>query len=407
MSPRARFHRLIIMILIAVSFFYGGFYYGQRGYEVEIKKNPPTVTIVNKNPGDQTIDFSSFWVVWDMVSSDYLDRPVDAEKMLQGAIKGMVDSLGDPYTAYLPPAVNEAVNDSLNSTYQGIGAELALKEGQLIIVAPLDGSPAKAAGIRPGDAILSIEDESTVGITISEAVATIRGDAGTQITLTIFREGASETQDITIERGVIKMDSVIWEDKGDGVAYIRVGRFGQDTNAEWSRVVKELVSQMDQLDSLVVDVRGNPGGYMLSAVYVAGEFFTGKPVLFQEAATGEQIPLDAKNNEGEFTDLPQVYVLIDGGSASAAEILAAALKDHIGAVLIGTKSFGKGTIQDARDFNDGSGIHITTGKWLTPSKAWLHENGLEPDIVVEITPEHIDNEFDAQLEKALELAREI
>ena len=406
MSAKAKFQRLLITILIAVSFFYGGYYYGKRGFEFEVKRNPPEIKIVNKNPGDQEVDFALFWRVWELVQQEYLDRPVDGQQMLYGAISGMVSSLGDPYTAFLPPDLNKAVTESLNSEYQGIGAELGLKEGQLVIVAPLDGSPAKAAGIRSGDKIYEIEGVSTIGISISEAVAKIRGDAGTISTLLIGREG-EESQEIKIKRNVIKIDSVVWEDKGDGTVYIRVSRFGQGTNDEWEKVVKEVNVKMDELDAVVLDLRGNPGGYMLSAIHIAGEFFSGKTVVVQQAATGEQVDYPSKKNQGQFTKIPGIFVLVDEGSASASEILAAALREHSKAVLIGTKTFGKGTIQDAKDFGDGSGIHLTTNKWLTPSKDWIHDVGITPDIVIEFTEEDITNNNDTQLNKALELAKEI
>lgn len=405
-TPKIKFQKVLIIILIGVSFFYGGYYFGKRGFEFEVKKNPPKIKIINNNPGDQEVDFDLFWEVWDMVQTDYLERPVDGQQMLYGAISGMVQSLGDPYTAFLPPEINEAVTDSLNSTYQGIGAELGLRDGQLIIVAPLDGSPAKAAGIKAGDAILKIEGESTIGITITEAVAKIRGDAGTISTIEIGREGEA-SQEIKIKRDVIKVDSVVWEDKGEGTAYIRISRFGQDTNEEWGNVVEEISMEMDELDAIVLDLRGNPGGYMMSAIHIAGEFFTNKTVLVQQSATGEEIKYPTKRTSGKFTDVPGIFVLVDEGSASASEILAAALSKHVKAELIGMKTFGKGTIQDARDFEDGSGIHITTNKWLTPNSVWVHDEGIEPDIEVEITEEDFEAGNDSQLEKALELAKEI
>lgn len=406
MSAKAKFQRFIIVVLIAVSFFYGGYYYGKRGFEFEVRKNPPEIKVVNKYPGDQKVDFALFWRVWDLVQQEYLERPVDGQQMLYGAISGMVASLGDPYTAFLPPELNEAVTESLNSEYQGIGAELGLRDGQLIVVAPLDGSPAKEAGIRAGDKILEIEGESTAGITISEAVAKIRGDAGTVSTLLITRD-SREPEEVKILRDVIKIDSVTWEDKGDGTVYIRVSRFGQDTNGEWERVVDEIDTQMDELDAIVLDLRGNPGGYLLSAVHIAGEFFSNKAVLIQQSATGEEIDYPTKRNSGKFNEVPGIFVLVDEGSASASEILAAALRDHRDAVLVGMKTFGKGTIQDAKEFEDGSGLHLTTNKWLTPSKEWVHDKGVEPDVIVEFSEDDINNNNDVQLNKALELAREI
>lgn len=182
-----RFQRILISFLIAVSFFYGGYYMGKSGYLFELRKNPPIVTVINQTPSNQDLDFSLFWEVWNMVGDDYLERPVDRQKMMYGAIQGMVNALGDPYTSYLPPQVNEVVTDAINGTYKGIGAELGLRDGQLIIVAPLDGSPAKEAGVLAGDKILEIESNGTVGISLTEAVSKIRGEAGTLSTLKLQR----------------------------------------------------------------------------------------------------------------------------------------------------------------------------------------------------------------------------
>jgi carboxyl-terminal processing protease len=400
-----KFQRLLLTLLIAVGCFAGGFYTGRRGFTFAIRRNPPKIIVANQYPAEQKIDFALFWRVWDIVSQEYLERPVDAQKMMYGAIEGMVSSLGDPYTSFLAPKVNEAVSDALNGNYQGIGAELGLKDGQLIIVSPLDGSPAKAAGLRAGDKILEVGSTSTYGMTISEAVSQIRGPSGTTVSLTVQTDVESPRK-ISITRGVINIPSITWMDKGDGIAYIRLSRFGGDTNKDWAKAVAEVNVNMKELDAIILDLRGNPGGYMLSAAYIAEEFFRDKPVVYQESATGKQDVIMAKR-VGTFDKVPVVYVLIDGGSASASEIVAAALRENIGAKLIGTKSFGKGTIQKAEDFEDGSGIHLTIAKWLTPKKEWVHKVGITPDFVVERSQEDINNNRDPQLDKAIELAKEI
>ena len=399
-----KFQRILITFLIAVSFFYGGYYFGKRGFVFEVRKNPPQIEITNKLPANGELDFSLFWEVWDMLNTTYLERPIDQKAMMYGAISGMVQALGDPYTSFLPPAVNESFMDSMGGKYEGIGAELSIKDGNLIIVSPFDGSPAKNAGARPGDKILQIEETSTAGMSTSEAVSLIRGDSGTTVKL-VLQTGNSDPREVTITRGVITVASVTWEDKGDGTAYIRISRFGTDTNNEWDKVVSELNVKMEELDAVIVDVRGNPGGYLESAVHISEDFFRGKTVLFEETSVGKQIPFDT-SKVGIFKDIPAVFVLIDQGSASASEILAVALKDNIGAKLIGAKSFGKGTIQDAKDFKDGSGIHITIAKWLTPNKVWVHGKGIEPDVPVEITDEDLNNQVDSQLNKAIEMAKE-
>ncbi len=380
---------------------------GKRGYQVDIKRNPPKVEFINKAPDAQKVDFSLFWQAWDQVSADYLNRPVDPKKMLYGAISGMVESLGDPYTSFLPPDVNKVVTNSLNGSYEGVGMELGIKDGQLIVVAPLDGSPAKSAGIMAGDKILEIEGVSTAGITVTEAVSKIRGEAGTLSTLRIQRD-LIEPFIKTVKREKITVASVTWEDKGQGTAYIRVSRFGADTNGDWDNVVKEVNVKMRELDSIVLDLRGNPGGYLQSAVHIASDFYTSKPVLYEETALGEQLPFNAQGTP-DFARIP-VFILIDGGSASASEILASALKENIDAVLVGQQSFGKGTIQDAKEFKDGSGLHITIAKWLTSQKKWVGDKGengkigLAPDEVVEITTDDINAQKDPQLDKVLELA---
>lgn len=401
-----KFKRLVVIILVAVGFYYGGYYTGKRGFVFEIRKNPPYVEIINKYPKNQTVDFSLFWDVWDEVSKNYLDRPVDTKKMLYGAVSGMVSSLGDPYTAFLPPEVNKTITSALNGNYQGIGAELGInKDSQLVVVSPLQGSPAKAAGIMAGDVILEIEGQPAVSMTVSEAVSKIRGDSGTMVTLKLSRIG-KDAFVTRIQRGVINVPSITWEDKGEGTAYIRISRFGSDTNENWAKVSQEVNTKMPELDAIILDLRGNPGGYLQSAVYIAGEFFKNKPVVWQEDSLGNQTPLNT-DRIGNFQKVPAVFVLIDEGSASASEILAAALRVNAKAKLVGAKSFGKGTIQDTQDFKDGAGLHITIAKWLTTDKQWIHKTGLQPDVVVPTTEEDITNKVDPQLDKAIELAKQI
>lgn len=405
MTSFEKFQRFFITLLIGIIFFYGGYYLGKRGYVFEVRKNPPKIEVVNRYPNDKKVDFKQFWDVWDMINKSYLERPVDAQKMVNGAISGMVASLGDPYTSYLPPEVNKTMSNALNGKYEGIGAELGLKDNQLIMVAALDGSPAKAAGLKAGDKIIKIDTIGTSGITLTEAVSKIRGAASTTVVLNIQTDDQAP-RDVALTRGIINVASVTWQDKGNGIAYIRISRFGGDTNEEWSKAVSEINVKMTQLSSVIVDVRGNPGGYLQSAVYIAEDFFRNKPVVFEEMPTGEQLPLMAKR-VGSLTEVPTVFVLIDSGSASASEILAAALRENINAKLIGVKSFGKGTIQDASDFSDGAGVHITIAKWLTPNKEWIHKIGLEPDVKIERTDDDLNKNVDPQLDKAIDLAKEL
>jgi carboxyl-terminal processing protease len=408
MSPLKRFQQTLIVLLLLVGTFYIGNYYGQKGYEIQIKKSAPLVTIKNRDTYPDEVDFALFWEVWEQVRARHLNRPFDPQKMVYGAISGMVESLEDPYTSFLDPDQNEVITSEINGEYQGIGAELGIKDGQLIVIAPLDGSPAKAAGVMAGDKILKIEEENTIGISLTEAVSKIRGDIGTVCTLT-FQRGNGDPFEIKITRDEITVASVTWKDKGDGVAYIRISRFGGETNREWTQTVSEINLKMEELDAVVLDLRGNPGGYMDSAIYIASEFLaSNKVVMYQEDALDDLIEYK-DNRSGSFERLPKIYIMIDGGSASASEILAAGLKENLDdlVVLVGEKSFGKGTIQDARDFKDGSGLHLTVAKWLTPKKNWVHDIGIEPDVVVEVTTEDVVEGRDPQLDKVLELAKEI
>jgi len=293
----------------------------------------------------------------------------------------------------------------LEGIYEGIGAELGIRQGQLIIVAPLSGSPAEGEGVRAGDKILKIEGVSTAGVSISEAVSKIRGTAGTKIILT-FQRGDGPEFEVAITRARITVKSVLSEAKGEGLFYLEVSRFGNSTNGEWDAVVREVRNQGSEIRGIVLDLRNNPGGFLSAAVYLASEFLAKGTVVIQEDARGgkQVISVQQTKNGHAFAEVP-VVVLINAGSASASEILAAALQERGGARLVGEQSFGKGTVQDAVDFEDGSGLHLTVTKWLTPSGRWVHEGGLAPDFAIELTEEDGNAGRDPQLDKAFDLLR--
>src|SRR3989344_4683103 len=228
------------MLLVALGIF-GGYYFGVQGYEVKIKESYKNIEIVDKDPEiPSTVSFAKFWMVWDMVSDEHIKKPIDPSKLLDGAIAGMVSAVGDPYTIYLNTERNTEAKSDLNGEYQGIGAQLCFDENNiLIIVAPLDGSPAESIGIKAGDKILNIDGKTTQGISVEEAVSKIRGLAGTVVTLNLFRVGQKEPFDVNVTRSTINVESVKWEDKGDGIAYVRLSRFGENTNREWDAVMSQ------------------------------------------------------------------------------------------------------------------------------------------------------------------------
>ncbi|MDP1710710.1 MAG: S41 family peptidase [candidate division WWE3 bacterium] len=404
---RSFFKKYFPQILIALVIFFAGWQLGFSGYQLNLKLNPPSLRVENKRVTSGSIDFSPLWDVLDRINADYLFRPVDGTKLLYGAISGLVKALGDPYTAFLNPTENAEFNDSLEGVYEGIGAELGVRKDQLIIVAPLSGSPAVEVGVRAGDKILEIDGSATVGLSVTEAVSKIRGKAGTVVGLTLQR-GSDPSFKVSITRARITVKSVNWEEKGSGIYYLKVSRFGESTNGEWDEAVRAIKQQAigSSLKGVVLDLRNSPGGYLSGAVYLASEFLKSGPVVIQEDASGDRSTLSVQLTKGNhaLAGIP-VVVLIDEGSASASEILAAALKERAGAKLVGEKSFGKGTVQDAVDFDDGSGLHLSVAKWLTPKGLWVHDRGLEPDFKVALTDEDINAGRDPQLDRAIELLR--
>lgn len=412
--------RFFLAILIAGLIGYG---IGVTKVTWEWKNYRPHVEIVNKEPPPSLmrVDFAPFWTVLSKIENSYYDKTaIDGQKMLNGAIMGMVDSLEDPYTVYLPPKENEDFKQGLAGQFEGIGAELSVKDKQIVVVAPIDGSPAQKAGIKSGDAILKVNDESIAGWTLAQAVEKIRGPKGTEVKLAVIHKSATKPVDITIVRDTIQVKSLVsWTkrvkdvdsidtksatlsgDLNDKVTYIRLSQFGDTANKEWTDVAIKLNQELQndkEVKGIILDLRNNPGGYLTDAVYIASEFIKSGTAVMQEDKNGvqEEFPVSGR---GMLTDIP-VVVLLNGGSASASEIVAGALRDHDRAKIVGEKSFGKGTIQTAEDLGGGAGLHVTIAKWLTPDGIWVHKQGLQPDVTVQLDPN--DPARDLQLEKAIE-----
>jgi len=354
------------------------------------------------------VDLSLMWRVWDMLDEKYLVKEdIKPQQMIWGAIRGMTASLNDPYTAFLPPQENKETKEELNGAFEGVGIQLGYKDDILSVVAPLSGMPAEAAGIKAGDYILHIKDEKkgidvdTTDMSLPEAVEIIRGEEGTSVVLTIMHQGESQPREIAITRGTIVIKSVELEWLGEDktVAEIRLTRFGGRTEAEWEEAVDEIVKKSD-LKGIILDLRNNPGGYLQGAVRYAGEFLEKNQVVVKQVDGQGKIETYSVTDKGKLLTVPLV-VLVNQGSASSSEILAGSLKDHQRAKLVGEKTFGKGTIQEALDLGEGAGLHVTTAKWLLPSGQWVNESqGIEPDVTVSLDDEQ---EGDEQLEKAMEV----
>lgn len=394
-----------VLLVLAV---YGGFLTGEGKLKWSFVNYKPAVVYNRETPRNISADFSLFWQVWDKLNEQYVDKKaLDPQKMVDGAISGMVSSLGDPYTVYLPPQQNKEAKEDLNGAFEGVGIQLGFKDKVLSVVTPISGTPADKAGVKAGDAILHIKDvekkidKDTTGMTLPEAVSIIRGKKGTEVELTLGRESEEKPVIVKLLRETIVVKSATVEIKdlpaGRQVAILKLNKFGDRTQEEWTNAVDQLASlPVGQLKGIVLDLRFNPGGYLDGAVWVAGEFLpAGKQVVTQQYGDGSRTD-NKVSRIGRFLKTPLV-VLVNEGSASAAEILAGALRDHNRAKIVGIKTFGKGSVQQPEDFDNGAGIHITVARWLRPNGDWIDKKGIEPDVKVE--------EDDKQLEKAIELVR--
>lgn len=422
MEKRNRRLKTVLLILISLLV---GYYFGVTKVNVEWRNYAPKVSVVNKEPpmGLTTVDFAPFWTVWSKLQTSYYDKSkLDPQNMLNGAISGMIGSLNDPFTMYLPPVQNGDFKNGLAGQFQGIGAELGMNNNQIIIIAPLAGSPAEKAGIKAGDAIQKVDGKLTTGWDLNKAVTTIRGPKGTDVVLTILHKGETNSKDITITRDVITVKSVdgwvkevkdvpnikesdlLKANDGSAVIYIRLSQFGDQTNKDWQVLVNKLAVDLTKeknFKGIILDLRNNPGGYLTDATYIASEFLPdGTPVVIQDNGIDKQTL--STSRQGLFTDKSKypLVILINKGSASASEIVSGAMQDYGRAKLLGEQSFGKGTIQQAEDLGSGAGLHITIAKWLTPKERWIHGVGLTPEIKVDLDPK--DPATDTQLEKAIE-----
>lgn len=426
MKNKVNFFQLTLIIVIS---FLVGFYFGVNKVNIDWKRYKPLISVTNKEPPSvlTNVDFSLFWTVWQKIENNYYDKTkIEAQKMLNGAIEGMVQSLGDPFTVYLPPVQNNNFKQGLAGQFSGIGAELGTKDKQIIVIAPINGSPAQKAGIKAGDAIFKVDGNTTAGWNLSEAVDKIRGPKGTPVVLTVLHKDSEKPQDVKIIRDIITVKSVegwikqikdiesistslklrgasksLKEHENDKVAYIRLSQFGDSTNQDWISLINALdlkIQNDKNIKGLILDLRNNPGGYLTDAVFIASEFLKqGKGVVVQDNSR-EKTTLYV-TRKGLLEDI-KLVLIINKGSASASEIVGGAIRDNNRGILVGETSFGKGTIQQADDLGNGAGLHITIAKWLTPKEIWINGQGLKPDIEVSLDPK--DPSHDLQLEKGIE-----
>jgi len=411
MQDQRIFYRIVFSYVGALALlgsFVGGVYLG-------VKSAPP-------GPGDvagkdalpahltEDVEFKQFWDVWEKVRRDYVHQPVSEVGLFYGAIKGIVAALDDPYSVYFDPEESEEFARELNGTFEGIGAEIGFRDSRMIIVAPLPETPAARAGLRAGDHIVEIQGEDTVGMALDTAVGKIRGPKGTEVVLTIYRIGWDEPREIGIVRDQItvasvtatRVDAVGDEDEGGPIAIIRMSQFNEDTVRNFDAETRAAL--LSGARGIILDLRNNPGGFLEAAVEVAGAWIDRDTVVIERTTGGGEVPFTPRRR-ATLAETPTV-VLVNGGSASASEIVAGALQDAGLATIVGETTFGKGSVQNYEELPDGSSLKLTIAEWLTPKRRSIDRQGITPDEIVAFAEEDAASGTDPQRDAALRILRE-
>ncbi|MEK9130810.1 MAG: S41 family peptidase [Patescibacteria group bacterium] len=390
---------LVTALIVAVTFSAGFLIGKQEGIRSVVPAGEGKVIGVGEIPAslNKDVKFSLFWDVWDLIKDEYVDQPVSEKELFYGAMKGLVWSLGDQHSTFFDPVTAAAFAEELSGSFEGIGAEIEVKDDQLQIVAPLPESPAERAGLMAGDAILAIDGLDTAGMASDEAVKHIRGPKDTDVTLTI-RRGEDEARDVVITRDTIEIDSVTYQLRDDGIAVITISFFNGDTSRLFTDAARQALT--DGASGIILDLRNDPGGYLTAAIDVASAWVGTDTVVIEKIRDQEEKTIG--RGPALLNGLATV-VLVNGGSASASEIVAGALQDHDQATIVGEQTFGKGSVQDYRDLPDGSAVKLTVARWYTPANRSIDQQGITPDLLVEMTAEDYQAERDPQMDKAVEI----
>lgn len=416
---------VITSVLISVTIFILGLYIGFNLNSERVK--PPDSLINTENTIVSETDFSPFWKAWQILDEKFVPTKISTsttalattsiiQDRVWGAIIGLTNSLGDPYTVFFPPEESKSFETEISGNFEGVGMEIGIKDEVITVVAPLKGNPAQKAGVLAGDKIISIDEQSTMNISVDKAVKLIRGKVGTKVKITIVREGKKEPLDFTIVREVINIPTVDTEIKGgkiaggnggkiiDGVFIIRLYNFYSASPNLFRDALREFITSGS--DKLILDLRGNPGGYLEASVDMASWFLPiGKIIVSEDFGKNATPQIYRSKGYNIFNKNLKMVVLVDGGSASASEILAGALKEHGIAKLVGTRTFGKGSVQEVVKITPDTSLKVTIARWLTPLGNSISENGLTPDYEVKLTQEEFLKGKDAQTDKAIEVLK--
>jgi carboxyl-terminal processing protease len=392
---------VIVLIAAIIAAFAAGVFADRTWYApVRIQQ---VATSVQNGEAPHGVDFEPFWTAWRLLNEKYVkpDKVSDQDKVW-GAISGLAQSYGDPYTVFFPPKKAEYFSSEVRGNFGGIGVEIGVKDNVLTVIAPLKGTPAERAGLLAGDKILNIGATSTQDLNLDEAISLIRGEKGTSVKLTILHEGAKSPTEITVMRDTINIPTIETEKRKDGVFVISLYSFSATSADLFRQALREFVESGD--DKLVLDLRNNPGGYLEAAVDMASWFLpAGKTVVREHFGNGKEDDVFRSKGYNIFNDRLKFVILLNKGSASASEILAGALHDYGIAKLVGEKSFGKGSVQELLDVTPDTSLKVTVAEWLTPHGDQISGKGLIPDVVVVRTEKDYENRKDPQMDKAVDL----
>jgi len=411
-SARVPFWLSFVFIILAFSLglALGGNVSFQKGQFIIKGLNPNATTspgLVKNQEGEipeyltKDVDFNLFWDVWNTVKNESFEENLPDTQLFYGALSGIVSALGDMHSIFFTPENTEEFNQELDGKFEGIGAEIGMRNNVLTVIAPLDNSPALKAGLQPKDLILEIDGVKTDTLSLTKAVSLIRGQRGTEVVLTVYREGFTEPKEIIIIRQAITVKSLELEFKDNNIAYIKIRQFNDQTVPLFSEAVMAIIKKPD-VKSIILDLRYNPGGYLQGAIDVAGEWVAGEVVVKEKLRGGEELFHRSANKSAKLGKFKTI-VLVNAGSASGSEIVAGALQDLSKATIVGVKTFGKGSVQKLINLKDGSAIKLTVAKWFTPKGNSIEGDGITPDVEVEMSEEDYNNYSDPQLDKALEL----
>ncbi len=375
------------------------------GYFVGKKDAPTTPLFISTSANPNNVDLESFWKVWGILSQKFVGegQPEDSEK-IYGAIEGLTASYKDPYTVFFPPEESKAFKEEVSGAFEGVGMEVGIRDNQLVVVSPIKGNPAEKAGIHAGDKIVKIDGKDSLNLAVDQAIKLIRGKKGTAVVLTVSREGKKDNLEIKIVRDVINIPTVDYELRKDGIYVIKLYNFSEISFGKFREALRAFVDSGS--DKLILDLRNNPGGYLESAVDIASWFLApGKIVVREDSGDAKNEKTHRSSGYNIFNDKLKMLILVNGGSASASEILAGALRDHGKARIIGEKTFGKGSVQELIQISDKTSLKVTIARWLTPNGVSISKQGIVPDIEVKMTQDQYAKEGDIQLEKAAEILR--